>query len=319
MHYEQPLSERMRTFLRLEFLYQQTLYNGERQADWATRATIATLLEILAILSRGDVRSDVHKELDHQLGVLERFQSKPGVDTGRLDSLIHNLATSRDELSRIGTAYLQPLKDCDFLNAVKHRSAIPGGTCEFDLPEYSHWLRQPYERGQTGHGQVSSSTIRPVSDAAADCFGSCGKVHDPTEKIAIEQYIPARTAEEISNCTDYCGSNLTGDDWLLPQIIDKPGASFRFHFLHSQRLTGRALQPRHDIPFKLSILLSLHLTGLRPPEHMSSSKLAGGPGCSHGTSAGFLTLSAHGLTVPVTLQEEFDHDHTMIVLHVATS
>jgi hypothetical protein len=31
-HYEQPLSERMRTFLRLEFLYQQTLYNGERQA-----------------------------------------------------------------------------------------------------------------------------------------------------------------------------------------------------------------------------------------------------------------------------------------------
>ncbi len=27
-HYEQPLSERMRTFLRLEFLYQQMLYNA---------------------------------------------------------------------------------------------------------------------------------------------------------------------------------------------------------------------------------------------------------------------------------------------------
>ena len=57
----------MRTFLRLEFLYQQILYNNEIENDFATRATISTLLEILAILSRGDIRSEVHKELDHQL------------------------------------------------------------------------------------------------------------------------------------------------------------------------------------------------------------------------------------------------------------
>src|SRR5210317_2411283 len=80
--YEQPLSERVRTFLRLEFLYQQMLYNSEREADWATRATISTLLEILAILSRGDVRSDVHKELDQQLGILQKFRSQPGVESG---------------------------------------------------------------------------------------------------------------------------------------------------------------------------------------------------------------------------------------------
>ncbi len=76
-HYEQPLSERMRTFLRLEFLYQQILYNSKREADWAIRTTISILLEALAILSRGDLRSDVHKEFDHQLGVFERYQSQP--------------------------------------------------------------------------------------------------------------------------------------------------------------------------------------------------------------------------------------------------
>ena len=76
MHYEQPLSERMRTFLRLEFLYQQMLYNGELDSDWATRAVIANLLDILAILSRGDVRSDVHKELDQQLRILQQFHSQ---------------------------------------------------------------------------------------------------------------------------------------------------------------------------------------------------------------------------------------------------
>ncbi len=53
--YEQPLSERMRTFLRLEFLYQQALYHWEQSSGWSTRATVDSLLEILAILSRGDV------------------------------------------------------------------------------------------------------------------------------------------------------------------------------------------------------------------------------------------------------------------------
>ena len=127
-YYEQPVSERMRTFMRLEFLYQQMLYNSELESDWATRATISSLLEIMAILSRGDVRSEVHKELDQQLQVLQRYQSQPEVDTRRLDNLVRNLIDSRAELGNIGTSFLQPLKDSDFLNAIKNRSAIPGGT-----------------------------------------------------------------------------------------------------------------------------------------------------------------------------------------------
>ena len=98
-NYEQPLSERMRTFLRLEFLYHPMLRNSGRDDDWATRATISTLIEILAILSRGDVRSEILSELDHQLGALEPFQSHARVDGGRLGNLMHILSTSRDEIS----------------------------------------------------------------------------------------------------------------------------------------------------------------------------------------------------------------------------
>ncbi len=135
--YEQPLTERMRTFMRLEFLYQQMLFNAEQEADWATRAATTSLLDIMAILTRGDVRSEVLKELDQQLDKLKRFQSQPDVDASRLASLIRNLDGGRNELQSIGTHFLQPLKDSEFLSAIKHRSGIPGGTCEFDLPEYS--------------------------------------------------------------------------------------------------------------------------------------------------------------------------------------
>ena len=247
--YEQPLSERMRTFLRLEFLYQQMLYNSEREADWATRATISTLLEILAILSRGDVRSDVHKELDQQLGVLQRFQSQPGVDSGRLDSLIHNLAASRDELSHIGTAYLQPLKDSEFLNAIKHRSAIPGGTCEFDLPEYNHWLRQPFARRQQDMESWSGS-IRPVCDAVTELMWLIRESAEPKEKMAINGMYQ-HSMQKDGNCRLLRVSLASGSS-LFPEIS---GSQHRFtvRFLEWSTIDRRAVQTGHDVPFHLSI------------------------------------------------------------------
>ena len=96
--YEQPLNERMRRFMRLEFLYKQSMYNSDIESTWATRAVIANLLEIMAILTRGDVRSEVHKELDLQIDNLKRFQSEPEVDSGRLGNIVDNLVANREEI-----------------------------------------------------------------------------------------------------------------------------------------------------------------------------------------------------------------------------
>ena len=249
MDYEQPLSERMRTFLRLEFLYQQMLYNSEQESDWAARATISTLLEVQAILARGDVRSDVHKELDHQLGILERFQSQPGVDSGRLDTLVHNLATSRDELNRIGMSYLQALKDCEFLNAIKHRSAIPGGTCEFDLPEYNHWLRQPFARRQQDM-EVWLGSIRPVCDAVTELLWLIRESAQPSERMAINGMYQ-HNMQKDGNCR-LLRVSLAGGSSLFPEIS---GSQHRFtvRFLEWSTIDSRAVQTGHDVTFQLSI------------------------------------------------------------------
>jgi cell division protein ZapD len=248
-HYEQPLSERMRTFLRLEFLYQQMLYNGEREADWASRATIATLLDMLAILSRGDVRSDVHKELDCQLAQLERYQSQPGVDGGRLDTLIHNLAASRAELGRIGTSFLQPLKDSEFLSAIKHRSAIPGGTCEFDLPVYSHWLRQPFARRQQDL-ETWVSAVRPVCDAVTELLWLIRESAQPTDRVAMNGMYQ-HSMQKDAKCR-LLRVSLSNGGSLFPEIS---GSQHRFtvRFLEWSTVDSRAIQTGHDVPFKLSV------------------------------------------------------------------
>ena len=43
------LNERMRTFLRLDFLYNQALHHNEHGTPWGSRAATASLIDILAI------------------------------------------------------------------------------------------------------------------------------------------------------------------------------------------------------------------------------------------------------------------------------
>ncbi len=165
--FEQPLNERMRTFLRLDFLYNQALYHSEMASPWGSRAAMASLIDILAITTRGDVRSDVLKELESQLTALNEFASNPGVDGGRLKSLVGNLTGLREDLMKAGSAFLQPLRDSEFVSAIKHRSAIPGGTCEFDLPDYYFWLSQSDETRLKTFNQWLG-LLRPLCDAVAE-------------------------------------------------------------------------------------------------------------------------------------------------------
>ncbi|MDX1403166.1 MAG: cell division protein ZapD [Woeseiaceae bacterium] len=247
--YEQPINERMRTFMRLEFLYQQMLYNSELEADWSTRAATSSLLEIMAILTRGDVRSDVMKELDFQLGALQRFESQPGVDEQRLRNLIANLHESRNQLDAAGVNFLQPLKDCEFLSSIKHRSAIPGGTCEFDLPEYSHWLRQDFGRRQEDM-QRWLGTIRPVCDAVIEVLWLIREFAQPEDRVATNGMYQHRMEKNVA-CR-LLRVTLPDNSRLYPEIS---GSQHRctVRFLEWSTIYSRAVQTKDDVAFRISI------------------------------------------------------------------
>src|ERR1700737_1376776 len=164
--YEQPLNERMRPFLRLEFLYTQASYHSESPSPWSARAAVSSLLEILAITARGDSRSEVLKELERHVNVLKEYQTKTGVDPSRLKSVISNLVKMREELSTAGGNFMGPLRDSEFLSAIKHRSAIPGGTCDFDLPDYCFSLTRPAEV-RAAEFDSWLALIRPLCDSIA--------------------------------------------------------------------------------------------------------------------------------------------------------
>ena len=165
--YEMPLNERMRNFLRLDFLCHQAVHHHTRSDPWSTRAAVDSLLEILAITSRADLRGEVLKDLERQMSQLSAFGTRPGVDSSRLKLLLTKMHRMREDLGTSGALFLQKLRDSEFLNAIKHRSTIPGGTCEFDLPDYTHWLNQPDEiRGADFAHWLA--VIRPLGDAVGE-------------------------------------------------------------------------------------------------------------------------------------------------------
>jgi cell division protein ZapD len=246
--YEQPLNERMRTFLRLDFLYSQAMYHEERPDQWSTRAAMNSLLEILAITARGDIRSEVLKELERQSHVLHEYASRPGVDSGRLKALLSNLTRLRNELNAAGALFMQRLRDSEFLNAIKHRSAIPGGTCEFDLPDYRHWLDQPYEK-RAADFDSWMMTIRPLCDAVTELLWLTREAGRPRAETA--QGGTFQIAFERDNPCQLLRITLPAGTTLFPEIS---GSHHRcsIRFMSWTDVNARPVQTTEDVKFLLT-------------------------------------------------------------------
>ena len=249
VRYEQPLNERMRTFLRLEYLYQQFLYHIELRSEWASRNAISSLLDIIAILSRGDVRSDVLKELERQIYLFDQYQNLPEIDEGRLGGVLRNLENFRKQVIAIGPQYLVAARESEFLNSVKHRSAIPGGTCEFDLPDYNHWLRKPFD-SRLADLQFWMTDLTPVCGSVAELLWLYRKSGTTYEQVAVGGVFQHSLSRGSAN--NLLRVILPPRAALYPEIS---GSHHRFtiRFMEWSDARSRAVQNTSNIKFQLTI------------------------------------------------------------------
>lgn len=249
VRYEQPLTERMRTFLRLEYLYRQFRFHFERESEWSSRAAVDSLLDIVATLSRGDARSDIMKELERQIAVFDGYQDIPNVDSDRLGGVLRNLQVLRKDIATVGPQYLLSVRENEFLNSVKHRSGIPGGTCEFDLPDYSHWLRKPFEDRLTDF-QHWMKNLRPLCDSVAELLwlvrGS-GQSDFKTAENGVFQYSFRREPT-----IGLLQITLAAGTRLYPEIS---GGHHRIslRFMEWSDVQMRAVQTNQPVEFELTL------------------------------------------------------------------
>ncbi len=141
--YEQPLNERIRTFLRVEHLTARLHHHRADASPWGRRATMDALLDILNVMSRHDIRGQVSKELELRRTSLSPLSEREDIDQRALTDILSELGAVASEMAQIPPQFASyELRDNELLNSLNNRHAIPGGTCSFDLPGYHHWLAQ---------------------------------------------------------------------------------------------------------------------------------------------------------------------------------
>lgn len=143
--FEHPLNERVRNFLRLELLFQQARHFLEGETVWDSRHLVATLMEVLDLFGRSDLKTEIIKELERDAGALGAWAATPGVDQDRLQAILDRLNGLAEDIRQNPGTPGQELQDDPLLAAVRQRVSIPGGACAFDLPAYHRWLCRPLE------------------------------------------------------------------------------------------------------------------------------------------------------------------------------
>lgn len=160
--YEYPFNERIRTYLRLQQLFGRLGQLMPRESALDHHFALITLFEILEVASRPELKSDVLKDLDRQKQVMNGYRGNPAISEQALDLIVDQLEQNFEALNALSGKIGSSLSDSDFLNSLKSRVVIPGGTCEFDLPAYHAWQHMSAAKRQADLQQWSACFV-PIS------------------------------------------------------------------------------------------------------------------------------------------------------------
>ncbi len=246
--YEQPLNERTRTFLRLEYLFRQAGHHLDSDTEWDSRATMNCILEIVDIFGNTNLKSEVIKELERHSSNLKRLDQNPAVDRSQLATLLDRINTRIEGMHCIDGQIASELKSSEFLTSIRQRSAIPGGTCDFDLPAFHYWLQQaPEQRKQDlvrwlGSFDSIGQSIQLILSMTRDST--------PLKPALAQRGVYQRTLDSSLPC-QLIRIALPGD---LPFFAELSGGRHRFtaRFLQFSTAEERARQTDQDVEFELA-------------------------------------------------------------------
>ena len=248
IYYEQPLNERIRTFLRLEMLFQQAWYHLHGENIWDSRAALAALDDICNVFARSDLKTEVLKELERQTSTLARMERSPGVDRGRLGEILDELEVLTDRLYGLNGQPGVTLKNHELLGSIRQRCTIPGGTCAFDLPAFHHWLHEPTADRAT-ELKAWLSAFGPIQQAIELALRLTRHSATPTQEEATDGFFQ-RNLDPNLPC-QMIRVGVPGDAGCFAEIS---GGRHRFtvRFLEQPEPAERPVQATRPVAFDLT-------------------------------------------------------------------
>lgn len=209
--FEHPLNEKMRTWLRIEFLLQQLNSQLPLHDHPSSLYFFRNISELLDIFERGDIRTELLKELERQQRKLQAWVEVPGVDMQRISTL-------RVQLKACGTTLMagprlgQALREDRLISLVRQRLGIPGGCCSFDLPTLHVWLHSPEEvrNAQVNIWMSSLSALAETLGLILDLIRHSAPLRQQTSMNGFYQ--------DNGEDADLLRLELNLDDGIYPQV-----------------------------------------------------------------------------------------------------
>lgn len=245
--YEQPLSERIRTFLRLEHLFAKAEHALSSMDPWSSRATLEAVIDIMAVVSRADLKKEIIKELERHATTLQGLARNPNVDPARLKEVLDAVKGQLGSLRTDENSWGQELRDDELLSAVRQRSTITAGTCNFDLPALHYWLQASADqRGRDLKKWLSSFDL--LSSSVSLCLKLVRESAIATQEVAQSGFFQ-RTLETSTPC-QMIRVCLAHDARCYPEI-SAGKHRFTVRFMQLTATDDRPNQLTDDVAFDL--------------------------------------------------------------------
>ncbi len=244
--FEHPLNERTRTLLRIAHLFEQFEYHLAGSSQWQSRAALQALLDISSILARTDIKKDLIKQLDQQQKSLASIGANPKVDQVRLQQVLDDITHMTERLYACNRQLGGSLRKNDFLNSISQRAPIPGGSYEFDLPQFHYWLNLPHtERVMQLDGwRHEISTVQETAELLLGLLRSSNVYQEQTAVGGIyQQNLNSKRGIQLIQVKVEAAS-------LLYAEISGSKHRFCIRFLESSQWE-HPQQTEQDVPFAL--------------------------------------------------------------------
>ncbi len=238
--FEHPLNERTRTLLRISHLFEQFEFHLAGSSQWQSRAALQALLDISSILARADIKKDLIKQLEQQKKSLASISSNPKVDQIRLQQVLDDISYMIERLFTGGRQLGGSLRKNDFLTSISQRAPIPGGSYEFDLPQFHYWLNLPHTERvmQLDDWRHEISTVQETAELLLGLLRNGSVYQEKTASNGLYQknlngkrevqLIQVRVAAESLLYAEISGSKhrfcirfLESSQWDHPQQTDQ--------------------------------------------------------------------------------------------------
>lgn len=161
--YEYPFNERIRTYLRLEHLFQRLGELVAAESPLQHHYALMTLFEIMDVAARADLKADVLRDLDRHRSAFTGYRGNPAIQAAALEQAISHLERAFAGLNAMTGKAGQALTENEWLMAIRSRAGIPAGTCGFDLPAYYAWQHLPAARRRKSL-ELWAGTLAPLAE-----------------------------------------------------------------------------------------------------------------------------------------------------------